>query len=225
MTALDSRHLAKTINTTIRRVEKRKTRAIWSTQLASSKNEPHEDQKQITSTTCALRNSVHSWELSPRSAASMTQALDMSHQSCALLCTCFHHFSRMIRSPMLRESIFGAFFFTSVGLYATHHVPRHNIRHSRLSRCVSLSYLFSRWLTEHVLSVVFTYAQMQAPELCLRVFRIRSYKEAIFIHASNGETNEIKALVASGQGSPLNSVESGGPRYTYNTPSRDISRC
>ena len=144
MTALDSRYPAKTRSTTVSRVEKRKTKTIRSTQLAPSENEPYEDSDQITSTTCALRNSVHSWALTPHSTASTTQALNMSCQSCALLCTCFHHLSRMLRSPMLLESIFGALFFASVSLYAMHELPRHNIRHSRLSRCVSLSYLFPR---------------------------------------------------------------------------------
>ena len=60
-----------------------------------------------------------------------------------------------------------------------------------------------------MLSIVFIYAQMQAPEICLRVFRVRAFKEAIFIHAQTGEINEIKALVASGQGSPFDSCGVG----------------
>ena len=207
---LESRqHLAKTIIATVRRGEKRRARAVRDAQLAPSRNESYKNDNQIISLTCALPKPVHSLALAPRPTAHMLRTLDMSHPSCALLCTCFCHVTRIIRSPRWLESFFGALFFASVGLYAISQDTRHNIRRSRSNSYARLSYTFPRWLTEHMLSVVFTYAQQQAPELCLRVLRIRSFKEAIFMHAGDGETDKIKEIIAKGQGSVLDFTEVG----------------
>ena len=66
---------------------------------------------------------------------------------------------------------------------------------------LQLNYVFPQWMLSCVLNISFLYRNPGGPQLLLKMPRVRSAKDDIFVYATQGDVKGIRSLLLIGQAS------------------------
>lgn len=114
-----------------------------------------------------------------RQSQNLTVPLGLTQSPCDLGCGCSCHRRARIRSPTFLNDFLGSLL---LGYHMSPWAAQtcHNTECRRRSKRITCTYTFPKWFFERVLLVTLAYSSLRGPEMCLRVMRVRGYREGIF---------------------------------------------
>jgi hypothetical protein len=156
----------------------------------------------------------------------LTLQLSQSRRkTCPAPCFCSCHRPGSVRTPAIFKNVIGQLL---VGYNAATIYPRScnvsSCKNRREKSTFRIRYIFPYWLASRILIALISYSSRDGPELAeLALPRVRSYDDAVFIAAQNGDVTELRRLFSRGLASPFDSSEMGGSLlYVSLTPENHI---
>ena len=124
-------------------------------------------------------------------------------------CSCTCHQKGRIRSPRYLSTIFGLLLIRYTAQPWMNCICDSYDCRGR-STCITYTYAFPRWLLDRMVAFRIAYDRSRGPELCVRLLRVRSGRENIFLVAAmrTSDTNKapiqhMKYLLTNGEASVL----------------------
>ena len=120
-------------------------------------------------------------------------AFDLIRNICEQDCSCTCHRGGRFRSPRYLSSVFGSLL---IGYTAQSRMScicdSYDCRGR--STCITYTYAFPRWLLDRTVAFRIAYDRSRGPELCVRLFRVRSSRESIFLVGHNYRIGHVQGI-------------------------------
>ena len=136
-------------------------------------------------------------------ALSITSTIRQRAMRCIPTCTCRCHRPQRWKSPPWLQSFFGLLFTGYVGLPMMSSPCDNSLCQHRSELSTSIQYYFPAWFAHWVISLCIQMSKHNGLTHVLRISRVVWNGSELFMKARSGDSEGVKAVLASRQGSPF----------------------